>query len=96
MITEHNNLAFYSEKKDSFNFKKIFLRFARKWKLFTFFIFLGLLLAWSYNHYTSPEYSIHSSLVINEYQIGIKQFNLTQGAANNENLGILQQDHPGR
>jgi capsular exopolysaccharide synthesis family protein len=96
MITEHNNLAFYSEKKDSFNFKKIFLRFVRKWKLFTFFIFLGLLMAWLYNRYTSPEYSIHSSLVINEYQIGIKQFNLTQGGANNENLGILQQDHPGR
>ena len=96
MIKEYNNLAFYPDKKENINIKKVFIKLTKKWKIFVLSIIIGIILAWLYNKYSSPSFSIHSSIVVNEYQTGIKQFNLKEGAMSNENMSILQQDHPGR
>lgn len=96
MKNEMNDYAYYPESKNNFNTKKFFLRMIRRWHWFALSIFFCLLIAWFYNHYSPSEYSIHSSLIVNEYETGIKQFNLTQGINNEAGMNVLLQDHPGR
>lgn len=96
MKNEMSNYAYYPETKSNFNFKKFFLRMIRRWPWFALSVFLWVLLAWFYNRHLPSEYSIHSSLIVNEYEAGIKQFNLNQGMNNEASLNVLLQDHPGR
>lgn len=96
MKSENDNSAYYPEQISTFNYKKFYYSLVRKWHWFTVFIFIGVLGAWLYNHFASPEYSIHSSLIINEYESGIKKYNLTQGASEEQQVNILGQDYPGR
>lgn len=97
MRQETDNSSFYPEQHNSFDIKKFFYRIVRKWHWFAISIFIGLLAAWSYNHYMPSEYSIHSSLIVNEYESGIKRLSMTQGSSNNDrNVDVLTQDHAGR
>ncbi len=96
MKNDINNSAFYPEQKNSFNYMKFFLRMIRRWPWFALSVSLCVLIAWFYNQYTPSEYSIHSSLIVNEYETGIKKFDLNQGVNNEANMNILLQDHPGR
>jgi hypothetical protein len=79
MRQETENSISYPEQHNTFDIKKFFFRIIRKWYWFALSIFLGLLIAWLYNHYMPTEYSIHSSLIVNEYESGIKRLSLTQG-----------------
>lgn len=96
MKNEMSDYAYYPESKNNFNIKKFLLRIIRRWPWFALSIFLCVLIAWFYNHYSPSEYSIHSSLIVNEYEAGMKQFNLNQGMNNEANVNVLLQDHPGR
>lgn len=92
-----DNSAYYPEQQNSINFKKHFYRIIRKWHWFTISISLGLIIALLCNQYMPLVYSIHSSMVVNEYESGIKQLSLSQTNTNNErNVNILGQDHVGR
>ena len=42
------------------------------------------------------QFSINSSLIVNEYESGIKRLSLSQGNNNDRNIDILGQDHAGR
>lgn len=96
MRQETDNSAFYPEQHNSLDYKKFFYRIVRKWYWFAISIFLGLLTAWLYNNFMQPEYSIHSSLIVNEYEGGIKQLSLSQSPTNDRNVNVLGQDHAGR
>ena len=92
-----NNSAYYPEQHNTIDYKKIFYRIIRKWYWFAISIFIGLLAAWLYNQYMPAEYSIHSSLIVNEYESGIKRLSLSQEKGDNErNINVLSQDHAGR
>jgi tyrosine-protein kinase Etk/Wzc len=96
MRNEIDNSAFYPEQQSTFNFKRFFYRMFRKWYWFAISIFLGVFAAWIYTNYMPPEYSIHSSLIINEYESGIKRLSLNQNTGNDRNIDVLGQDHAGR
>jgi len=96
MAQETNNYAFYPEQHNTFNYKKILYRIIRKWYWFAISIFIGLLSAWSYNRYMPSEYNIHSSLIVNEYESGIKRLSMSQASNNERNVDVLGQDHAGR
>jgi len=96
MRQETDNSAFYPEQHNSFDYKKFLYRIFRKWYWFVISIFLGLLAAWSYNNFMPPEYSIHSSLIVNEYESGIKRLSMSQSPTNDRNVNVLGQDHAGR
>lgn len=94
MKQDTDNSAYYPEQQNAFDFKKIFNLIIRKWHWFAISISIGLLTAWLYNRYMPSVYSIHSSLIVNEYESGIKQFSLSQGAINEQSINVLLQDHP--
>jgi len=96
MRQETDNSAYYLEQQSTFDFKKFFSRMIRKWYWFALSIFVGLLAAWLYNHYMPSEYSIHSSLIVNEYESGIKRISMTQVDPNERVVNVLGQDHAGR
>lgn len=97
MSLNTNKSAFYPEQQSTFNLRKFSFRIIQKWYWFVFSIFIGLLAAWAYNNFMAPAYSIHSSLIVNEYESGIKRLSLSQGGNNNErNIDVLTQDHAGR
>jgi tyrosine-protein kinase Etk/Wzc len=96
MRLETDNSAFYPEQQNPFDYKKFFYRISRKWHWFAISIFIGLLAAWLYNRFMPPEYSIHSSLTVNEYESGIKRLSLSQSSNNERNIDVLSQDHAGR
>ena len=96
MRQETDNSILYPEQHNTFDFNKFFFRILRKWHWFALSVFLGLLLAWMYNHYMPTEFSIHSSLIVNEYESGIQRLSMTQGATNERNINALGQDHAGR
>ena len=96
MRQETDNSAFYPEQHNTFDFKKFFYQIVRKWYWFAISIFIGILAAWLYNHYMPPEYSIHSSMIVNEYESGIKRLSLSQGPENDRIVNVLGQDHAGR
>lgn len=96
MKQETDNSAYYPEQQNAFDFKKYFHRIIRKWYWFALSMFLGLLIAWFYNSYMPAEYSIHSTMIINEYESGIKRLSLSQGPGNERNDNVLTQDHAGR
>lgn len=97
MKQEAENSAYYPEQHYNFDFKKYFYKLVLKWYWFAISIFIGLIAAFLYNQYMPPEYSIHSSLIVNEYESGIKRLSLSQVGGNNErNIDVLSQDHAGR
>ncbi len=96
MRKETDNSAFNPEQHNTFDFKKFSYHILRKWYWFTLSIFIGISVAWLYNHYMPEEHSIHSSLIINEYETGIKGLSLSQGSNNDRNINVLGQDHAGR
>lgn len=96
MRQQTGDSAYYPEQHSQFDFKKFLYRIIRKWYWFAISIFIALIAAWFYNHYTAPEYSIHSSLIINEYESGIKRLSLSQGPENDRVVNVLNQDHAGR
>ena len=96
MRNEIDNMAFYPEQQNAFDFKKYFHRIIRRWYWFALSMFMGLLVAWFYNHYMPAVYSIHSSMIINEYESGIKRLSLSQGSGTERNGDVLGQDHAGR
>jgi len=91
-----DNSAYYPEQHNTFDFKKLFYRIIRKWYWFGIAIFIGLLAAWLFNRYMPSEYTIHSSLIVNEYESGIKRLSLSQGSNNEKVVDVLGQDHAGR
>jgi len=90
------NSAFYPEQHSAFDFKKFFNQIVQNWYWFTLSIFVFLLFAWLFNSYMPAEYNIHSSLIVNEYESGIKRLSLSQGNSNDRNIDVLTQDHVGR
>ena len=96
MKQEQDNFAYYPEQRNTFEFKKFFNRIILHWHWFAISISIGILAAWLYNRYMPPKYNIHSSLIVNEYESGIKSFNLSQGSSNQRNLSVFIQDHPRR
>jgi hypothetical protein len=56
----------------------------------------GLFISGLYNRYTAPEYNVHSSMIVNEYESGIKRLNISSGDNNERNINVLGQDHAGR
>lgn len=97
MRQETDNSAFYPEQNNKFEFKNIFNKVIRKWYWFAISILIGISFALIYNNYMPSEYSIKSSLVVNEYESGIRRLSLSQDGGNNErNIDVLGQDHAGR
>ncbi len=96
MKSETDNSALYTEQHNSFDFKKFLFRVIRKWHWFVISIFISLLVAWSYNRFMPPVYNIHSSLIINEYESGIKSLSLSQNSEYQRSVNVLGQDHAGR
>ena len=95
MRPETDHSAYYPEQQ-SIDFRKFFNTVIKTWYWFAISIFIGLVAAWSYNHFMPPEYSIHSSLIVNEYESGIKRLSLSQGSGIERNIDVLGQDHAGR
>jgi tyrosine-protein kinase Etk/Wzc len=96
MKRDTDNSGFYPEQHNTFDFKKFYFRMLGKWYWFVSSIFIGLLVAFLYNRYMPPEYSIQSSLIVNQYESGIKRLNLSQNIGNERNIDVLSQDHAGR
>ncbi len=90
------NTAYYPEPQNTVDFVKFFHRLVAKWYWYTFSIFLGLVASTLYNWYMPPEYSIHSSLIVNEYESGIRRLSLDQQTNSDRNINVLGQDHAGR
>src|SRR5665647_467942 len=95
-MQQTDNSSYYPEQHNTFDFKKFFYKIVQNWYWFAISIFLGLIIAWLYNLYSAEEYSIHSSLIVNEYETGIKRLSLTQNNNNDRNVNVLGQDHAGR
>jgi len=91
-----DNSAFYPEQHSTFDFKKFLSRIFKKWYWFVLSVLIGLFCAWLYNNFMPPEFSIHSSLIVNEYESGIKRLTLSEGSNNERNVDVLSQDHAGR
>ena len=96
MKPEINNSAYYPEQQGTADLKNFLSQIARNWYWFVLSIFFGISVAWAYNRYMPPEYSIHSSLLINQYESGIKRLSLSQNSTNDRNIDIISQDHAGR
>lgn len=96
MRRETDNSAFYPEQNSQFDFMKFINRILQKWYWFALSILIGLSAAWLYNSFMPSEYSIHSSMIVNEYESGIKRLSLSQGNNNERNIDVLTQDHAGR
>jgi len=96
MKQELDNFPFYPEQNSTFDIKKFILRILRIWYWFALSIFIGIFAAWLYKHYMPTVYNIHSSLIVNEYESGIKRLSLSQGGGNERNIDVLGQDHAGR
>jgi tyrosine-protein kinase Etk/Wzc len=96
MRTEPENSVYYPEQHNSFDFKKFFSRILGKWYWFAISIFSGLLLAFLFTRYMPPQYDVQSSLIINQYESGIKRLSLTQNNNYERNVDVLNQDHAGR
>lgn len=96
MNTTTNNTAYYPDPYSQFNIKKFLSHIRSKWYWIVASLFIALLGAWGYSNYISPEYSIHSSLIINEYESGIKRLSLSQNQNNSREVNVMGQDHTGR
>lgn len=96
MNPESVNSSVYMEQYVTFNLKKFFSRIFRKAHWFAISILTGFSIAYLYNHYAAPEYNVHSSMIVNEYESGIKRLNISPGDNNERNINVLGQDHAGR
>ena len=96
MKQEIENITYYPEQHNQYDFKKLFFRIIKKWYWFAISIFMGFFAAWLYSRYMPPEYSIQSSLIINEYESGIKRLNLSPNQGNERVVNVMGQDHAGR
>jgi len=96
MRQEKDNSAFYPEQQNKFDYKKFFYRILRKWYWFAISISTCILAAWMYNQYMPSEFRIHSLMIINEYESGIKRLSLSPGSSNERTVNVLLQDHAGR
>ena len=96
MRQDTDNSAFYPEQQKSFDYKKFFYRIVGKWYWFAISVFLGILIAWLYNRYMPAEYNIRSSMIINQYESGIKRLSMSQASNNERIVDVLGQDHAGR
>jgi len=96
MRQEKDNSAFYPEQHNQFDFKILYFRIIRIWYWFAISTLTGLLAAWLYNSYAAPEFSIPSSLIINQYESGIKRLSISPGSNNEKMVDVLLQDHAGR
>lgn len=96
MKQDTNNSAYYPEQYTTFDFKKFLFRIVRNWHWFVISLSIGILAAWLCNQYLPPKFAIHSSLIVNEYESGIKRLSLSQRQDNERNINVLGQDHAGR
>ena len=96
MRQEIDNSAFNPEQHITFDLKKFFYRIVRRWYWFAISIFIWFTIAWLYNTFIPPEFGITSSLIVNEYESGIKRLSLSQSSGNERNVNVLGQDHAGR
>ncbi len=79
-----------------FDYKKLYYRIKRNWLWFTFSVVLGLFFAWFANTFLPSRFDIRSSLIVNEYESGIKRLSLSDNVRNDKNVNVLGQDHAGR
>jgi len=91
-----DNSTYYPEHQNAFDFKNLFSRIMREWHWFAISISIGIIAGWLGNRYLPSIYSIHSSFIINEYESGIKRYNLSQGSSNEQNINVFVLDHPRR
>lgn len=91
-----DNSAYYPEQHNTFDFNKFASKILRNWYWFALSIFIGLVAAWMLNHFMQPEFNIHSSLIINEYESGIKKVSMSNNYNADRNVDVLAQDHAGR
>jgi len=96
MRQDLDNIIYYPKQNNQFDYKKLFYSIIHIWYWFAISIFIGILGAWLYIRYTPAEYSIRSSLIINEYESGIKRLSLSQNSPYERNIDVLGQDHAGR
>src|SRR5665647_2263124 len=96
MRQEVDNIIYYPKQNNQFDYKKLFLSIIRIWYWFAISIFIGIFAAWLYIRYMPAEYSIRSSLIVNEYESGIKRLSLSQNSPYERNIDVLGQDHAGR
>lgn len=96
MRQEIANSTFNPEQHITFDLKKFLYRIIQRWYWFAISIFICLTIAWLYNKFISPEYGVHSSMIVNEYESGIKRLSLSQNSGNERNVNVLGQDHAGR
>ncbi len=91
-----DNSAYYPEQSNTYDLNRFFYRMFRKWHWFAISILFGILAAWVYNKYMPEKYSISSSMIVNEYESGIKRLSLSQNFNNERDVDVLSQDHAGR
>lgn len=96
MNTAINNSAYYPDPNNQFNFKKIYSIVILKWYWILISLVVFLIGAWFYVNNVSPQYNIRSSIIINEYESGIKRLSLSQNQSNDRYVNIMEQDHTGR
>ncbi|NDP27150.1 MAG: polysaccharide biosynthesis tyrosine autokinase [Flavobacterium sp.] len=96
MRQEVDNIIYYPKQNNQFDYKKFLSSIIRVWYWFAISIFIGIFAAWMYIHYMPAEYSIRSSLIVNEYESGIKRLSLSQNNPYERNIDVLGQDHAGR
>ena len=68
MEPTNNPANFDNQDDDSINIKRILSLFLSNWYLFTFSLFISLLIAYSINRYSSKIYTVSSTLMISETQ----------------------------
>ncbi len=91
-----DNSAYYPEQSNTYDVNRFFYRIFRKWHWFAISIIVGIFAASLYNKYMPEKYSIRSSMIVNEYESGIKRLSLSQNAGSDKDIDVLSQDHAGR
>lgn len=96
MRQQTDNSAYYPEQHNTYELNKFLYRMTRKWYWFVISVLLAITVAWLYNKYMPEKFSIRSSMIVNEYESGIKRLSLSQNSNNERDIDVLGQDHAGR